>query len=101
MLFAGCATTQETAPAAAPAAAKETPEWFYGDIVDLAFVKEKVTVPMAENVMVIDSRPYKAKYVKGHIPLAVSIPDTKFDKMTDTLPGDKNALLIFYCGGPT
>ena len=56
---------------------------------------------MPDNVMVIDSRPYRAKYVKGHIPLAVSIPDTSFDKMTDKLPVDKNALLVFYCGGPT
>ncbi len=31
--------------------------------------------------------------------MAVSIPDTKFAKMTDKLPKDKDALLIFYCGG--
>jgi rhodanese-related sulfurtransferase len=42
-----------------------------------------------------------AKYDQGHIPMAVSIPDSKFDKMTAQLPKDKNALLIFYCGGPT
>jgi len=52
-------------------------------------------------VMIIDSRPYKPKYVNGHIPTAVSIPDSQFDKMTDKLPQDKNTLLIFYCGGPT
>ncbi len=49
--------------------------------------------------MIIDSRPKRAKYDKGHIPMAVSIPNTQFDKMTDQLPKDKNALLIFYCGG--
>ena len=54
---------------------------------------------MTENVMIIDSRPKRAKYDKGHIPMAVSIPNTQFDKMTDQLPKDKNALLIFYCGG--
>ena len=31
--------------------------------------------------------------------MAVSIPDSQFDKMTDKLPADKDALLIFYCGG--
>jgi rhodanese-related sulfurtransferase len=54
---------------------------------------------MSENVMLIDARPYKPKYVKGHIPMAVSIPDSQFDKMTDKLPANKNSLLIFYCGG--
>jgi rhodanese-related sulfurtransferase len=49
--------------------------------------------------MLIDARPYKPKYIKGHIPMAVSIPDSQFDKMTDRLPADKNSLLIFYCGG--
>jgi rhodanese-related sulfurtransferase len=56
---------------------------------------------MAEGVMLIDARPKRAKYDKGHIPMAVSIPDSQFAKMTDKLPKDKTALLIFYCGGPT
>ena len=101
MLALGCATTQETTTAAAPAPAAEKAEWFYDDIVDVAFVKEQIKIPMPENVKVIDSRPYKAKFIKGHIPMAVSIPDSKFDKMTDQLPADKTALLVFYCGGPT
>jgi len=56
---------------------------------------------MPQDVMIIDARPKRAKYDKGHIPMAVNIPDTQFDKMTAKLPADKNALLIFYCGGPT
>ena len=76
-------------------------DWFFHSIVDVNFVMEQVKVPMAEDVLIIDARPKRAKYDKGHIPMAVSIPDTKFDKMTDSLPADKNALLIFYCGGPT
>ncbi|MGA6927114.1 MAG: rhodanese-like domain-containing protein, partial [Desulfosarcina sp.] len=64
-----------------------------------AFVTQCVSIPMAEGVMLIDSRPYKPKYVQGHIPMAVSIPDSQFEKMTDRLPTDKNSLLIFYCGG--
>ena len=77
----------------------EKPDWFFSDIVDVQFVKQHVTVPMSENVMIIDARPVKPKYIKGHIPMAVSIPDSQFDKMVDKLPKDKNALLIYYCGG--
>ena len=76
-------------------------DWKFHAIVDIDFVKEHVKIPAPEGVMIIDSRPFKPKYYKGHIPTAVSIPDSQFDKMTDQLPQDKNALLIFYCGGPT
>ena len=50
--------------------------------------------------MIVDSRPYKPKYIKGHIPTAVSMPFSQFDKQIDKLPQDKNNLLIFYCYGP-
>jgi len=96
----GCATQQAAAPAAAASAAAAEPAFEpFHDIVDMAFVEQHVTIPMAENVMLIDARPYKPKYIQGHIPMAVSIPDSQFDKMTDKLPADKDSLLIFYCGG--
>ena len=76
-------------------------DWKFHSIVDVDFVMQQVKVPMPEDVMIIDARPKRPKYDKGHIPMAVSIPNTKFDEMTDKLPKDKNALLIFYCGGPT
>ena len=95
MLGFGCVGPQKKAPQQAAA------DWKFHDIVDVAFVKQHVKVPMPANVMVIDSRPKKAKYDNGHIPLAVSIPDSKFDQMAGKLPKDKNALLIFYCGGYT
>ena len=47
----------------------------------------------------IDSRPKRKKYNKGHIPTAISLPDSKFDKLSNTLPQDKKALIVFYCGG--
>ena len=78
---------------------KQTPEWFFHDIVDVDFVQQHIQVPMSEDVMIIDARPFKPKYIKGHIPMAVSIPNTKFDQMVDQLPQNKDALLIFYCGG--
>ena len=90
-----------TTLASGGAATEGQADWFFHSIVDVNFVMEHVKVPMPEDVMVIDARPKRAKYDKGHIPMAVSIPDTQFDKMTDMLPTDKNALLIFYCGGPT
>ncbi len=83
--------------AVSPAQAKEP--WMFDDIVDVDFVISKISVPMDEDVMIIDSRPYKPKYVEGFIPGAESIPFSEFDKKTDLLPKNKNALLIFYCGG--
>ena len=82
-----------------PAAVETDTSWKFHTIVDVDFVKQHAKVPMAEDVMIIDSRPKRSKYDKGHIPMAVSIPDSQFDKMVDKLPKNKDALLIFYCGG--
>ena len=92
----GYATTTLAADAAKT---KADTSWKFHDTVDVNFVMEQIKVPMPQDVMIIDARPKRAKYDKGHIPMAVSIPDSKFDKMTDQLPQDKNALLVFYCGG--
>lgn len=92
----GCATTQKEA---VPVKAEGAQDWMFHDIVDVEFVKQHVKIPMSQEVMLIDARPKRAKYDKGHIPMAVSIPDSKFDKMTDRLPKDKDTLLVFYCGG--
>jgi len=51
------------------------------------------------DMALIDSRPKRKKYDKGHIPTAISIPNTQFDKMTAELPQDKDKRLVFYCGG--
>ncbi|MDQ1331635.1 MAG: hypothetical protein QG578_1903 [Thermodesulfobacteriota bacterium] len=75
------------------------PDWFFNDIVDMAFVKQHVQVPMAENIMLIDARPKRAKYDSGHIPMAVSIPDMEFDENMGKLPQNKETLLIYYCEG--
>jgi rhodanese-related sulfurtransferase len=74
-------------------------EWRYDDIVDVDFVEKYVAVPPREDVMIIDARPYKPKYVKGHIPGAVSLPFSAFDEKKKLLPEDKDTLVIFYCGG--
>ncbi|WP_319582390.1 rhodanese-like domain-containing protein [uncultured Pseudodesulfovibrio sp.] len=85
---------------AGPAMAQEEAKFKqFHSIVDYKFVAKYAKMPKPKNVMIIDSRPYKPKYVDGYIPTAESIPASQFDKMTDKLPKDKDALLVFYCGG--
>jgi len=96
LLFAGCTTAKM---AKTSEMQKEDTSWMYSDIVDAEFVKAHIAVPMPENVVVVDARPYKVKYTKGHIPGAINISFSEFDKKTNLLPKDKNSLLIFYCGG--
>lgn len=83
---------------AVPALASEKPAFkTYPNIVDAAFVKEVVDGKVKGYIF--DARPYKKKYVKGHIPGAVNLPTTYFDQKKNLLPADKSALVVFYCGG--
>jgi rhodanese-related sulfurtransferase len=59
-------------------------------------VKEMIT--KGDTFLLVDSRPL-VKFLEGSIPSAVSIPDSAFDKKTGLLPADKNAELVFFCGG--
>ena len=59
----------------------------------------KKQIDSKANMALIDSRPKRKKYDKGHIPSAISIPDSQFAKMQDQLPADKATPLVFYCGG--
>jgi len=95
VLLSGCTATKTAK------IQKAKPTWVFHDIVDVEFVKANRSVPMPKNVMLVDSRPYKGKYVKGHIPGAINIPFSQFDKNIDKLPKDKDSILIFYCQGPT
>jgi rhodanese-related sulfurtransferase len=80
-------------------AAVQAKEGWYKHIVDTAFVKEYAQIPPRKDVVIIDSRPAARRYDVGHIPGAINIPDTQFDKYKHLLPEDRNKLLIFYCGG--
>jgi len=73
--------------------------WYNKALVDFDFVRQNVSIPPKKGVMIIDSRPAARQYDPGHIPGAVNIPDSQFDKMVDKLPADKATLLLFYCGG--
>ncbi|RLJ62076.1 rhodanese-like domain-containing protein [Sulfurisoma sediminicola] len=95
-------------PVALPAALLSEPvraqqdvkkDGWYRHIVDIDFVKPYVDIPPKPGVMLIDSRPAARQYDPGHIPGAINIPDSQFDKLADKLPADKATLLIFYCGG--
>jgi len=66
--------------------------------VSVEYVADQIAT---NQVMVVDSRPQKAKYDKGHIPSAISIPDSEFEKLKGKLPADKDTPLIFYCQGYT
>jgi rhodanese-related sulfurtransferase len=66
--------------------------------VEVSYVAKQ----METNQMVlVDSRPKKPKFDKGHIPSAISLPDSQFDKLKGKLPSDLNTPLVFYCGGYT
>jgi rhodanese-related sulfurtransferase len=61
---------------------------------------ERVAKLIAENkTMIIDARPQKTKFNKGHIPTAINIPFSQFDVLKGKLPRDLNTPVIFYCGG--
>ena len=101
---AGCAQMAQSPaadakPAAPAAAAHKFTQW--KNIVDYAYVKPHAALPRERSAgaLVIDSRPTARRYDDGHIPAAINIPDSGFDKMTGKLPADKNRELIFYCQG--
>ena len=84
---------------AADAAAIQVKEGYFKTLVDFDFMRQNVNIPPKQGVMIIDSRPAARQYDPGHIPGAVNIPDSQFDKQVDKLPADKATLLLFYCGG--
>jgi rhodanese-related sulfurtransferase len=84
---------------AADAAAIQVKDGYYKTLVDFEFMRQNVSIPPKKGVMIIDSRPAARQYDPGHIPGAVNIPDSQFDKQTAKLPEDKATLLLFYCGG--
>lgn len=84
---------------AADAPAVQMREGYYKNIVGFDFVRTQVDIPLVKGVVLIDSRPAARQYDPGHLPGAINLPDTQFDKFVDRLPADKATLLLFYCGG--
>jgi rhodanese-related sulfurtransferase len=57
--------------------------------------------PEKGKYFLFDSRPLP-RFQEGFIPTAVNLPYPAFDKLAEKLlPKDKNALIIFYCAGPS
>lgn len=78
------------------------PGWMQGSGNFASVESEYVAAQLEANAAVlIDSRAKKAKFDQGHIPSAISIPDSEFEKMGGRLPRDINTPLIFYCEGYT
>lgn len=111
LFLAGCAAKEPVRPGVVPEPGKvpTVQEEFnpdqvanpYHTIVGIDFVKPFVcdnlllTEPRTD-VVLIDSRPKRPRYDRGHIPTAISIPDSEFDEHVHMLPEDKSALVIFY-----
>jgi rhodanese-related sulfurtransferase len=61
---------------------------------------EFVAKQIADNkTIIVDSRPNKTKFVKGHVPTAINIPFTQFKDLNGKLPRGLDTPIIFYCGG--
>ena len=84
---------------ASGATALQPKEGWYKEVANFEFVRANVAIPPVKGVTIIDSRPAARQYDPGHIPGAINIPDTQFDKLVGKLPADKSSLLVFYCGG--
>ncbi len=98
----GCTGAIAAQPAdSASAAAIQAKEGWYGKLVDFDYMKQQVAIPPKPGVVIIDARPTARKYDLGHIPGAINIPETQFDKHVGKLPADKSTLLVFYCEGET
>ena len=50
------------------------------------------------SAVIIDARPYKM-YLKGSIPGAISIPDTKLEELKGRFPVNHSQKIITFCGG--
>ena len=66
--------------------------------VDVEYVAQQME---GNQTVLIDSRPKKPKFDQGHIPTAISLPDSQFEELQGKLPRDLDTPLIFYCEGPT
>jgi len=98
-IFATMATLVVMVFASYPVTTSAAEPGWYPKIVDYKAFQAYAVIPVRDDVVVIDSRPMKRRFDVGHIPGAISIPDSQFKKMTAMLPKEKSKTLIFYCGG--
>lgn len=77
------------------------PEWVQaGNLAAISVAHLKKLLDEKTPLTLVDARPKERKYDKGHIPGAISLPDSQFEKLAaGSLPADKSAALYFYCDG--
>lgn len=77
------------------------PDWVKnGNLHAVSVAHIKKLLDEKAPITLIDARPAARKYDLGHIPGAINLPDSQFDKLAkDKLPADKAAALYFYCDG--
>lgn len=77
------------------------PDWVRnGNLHAVSVAQVRKLLDEKAPLTLIDARPKDRKYDKGHIPGAISLPDSQFDKLAvERLPADKAAALYFYCDG--
>ena len=71
---------------------------YAGEYPDISITELKSAIE-SKKVTVIDVNGSDS-YKKGHVPGAVDFASKKAE-FAKVLPGDKNALVVAYCGGPT
>lgn len=70
-------------------------------LISTAEVERLVALgPEKGKYFLYDSRPLP-RIQQGMIPTAISLPFPAFDKMVGKLPKEKDALIVFYCAGPS
>ena len=71
---------------------------FAGEFPDISIADLKKAIA-DKKVTIIDVMG-SASYKKGHVPTAIDFATAKAS-FAKSLPADKNALIVAYCGGPT
>ena len=93
-LLVGCATA--TADTTATPPASEAAETHHEVAL---YTWEQVAEAMASGAVLVDARGPQS-YASGHIEGAINIPCSGPDESYAALPADRDAQLVFYCGGP-
>ena len=70
---------------------------YAGEFADIS-IKEVKALAASKQAVILDVNGTES-YQKGHVPTALNYEAVK-DKLASSLPADKNALIIAYCGNP-
>jgi len=71
---------------------------YAGEFADIS-MKDVKTAADAKSAVIIDANGPGSYTTKGHVPTALDFNAIK-DNLAASLPKDKNALIIAYCGNP-